>query len=135
MTAMGLMFASAAILLGLGGLHLVFTFWGNRLRPRDPSLPALMRESSLVLTSETDMWRAWVGFNASHSMGAILFGLIYGYLSLKQPALLFGSPFLLSVGALMLAGYALLGKFYWFSVPFTGICLSCLCYLAACLLK
>src|SRR5438046_6957052 len=30
------------------------------------------------------MWRAWVGFNASHSMGAMLFGLVFAFLALAH---------------------------------------------------
>jgi hypothetical protein len=30
------------------------------------------------------MWKAWVGFNVSHSMGLMLFGLIYP-LTLRNP--------------------------------------------------
>ena len=54
------------------------------------------------------MWRAWVGFNASHSYGAIFFGLVYGYLALAHGALLFASPYLLGVGLLLLGGYVVL---------------------------
>jgi len=39
-----------------------------------------------------------VGFNASHSMGFILFGLVFGFLALAHGQLLFQSPFLLIVG-------------------------------------
>ena len=90
-----------------------------------------MREVSPVISRQTTMWKTWVGFNASHSMGAILFGLIYGYLALFHSALLFQSTFLLSVGFLMLGGLAMLGKMYWFSVPYRGICVSFACYVAA----
>ena len=74
------------------------------------------------------MWKAWVGFNASHSMGAILFGLTYAYLAVLQPTLLFDSAYLLTVGFAMLAGLFLLGKRYWFSIPFRGITFSLACY-------
>ena len=90
-----------------------------------------MKEVSPVLTRGTTMWKAWVGFNASHSYDAILFGLVYGYLAVAQSALFFQSPFLLLVGLLLLAGYAVLGKVYWFSVPFHGIVLSTALYVAA----
>ncbi len=56
------------------------------------------------------MWRAWVGFNASHSMGLILFGLVFGFLALAQDHLLFHSPFLLVVGLAMLGGFVALCK-------------------------
>ena len=128
---MWMMLASAAIILVLGVIHLVYTFYGNKLTPRDPALQAAMRKASPVLTRETTMWRTWIGFNASHSMGAILFGLIYGYLAIVHPALLFESTFLLAVGFAMLAGLALLGKLYWFSIPFRGICISLALYIAA----
>jgi hypothetical protein len=81
-----------------------------------------------VITRETTMWRAWVGFNASHSYGAILFGAVYGYLSLAHSAFLFRSTSLLSLGLLLLGGYAFLGKRYWFSVPFRGILLATVFY-------
>jgi hypothetical protein len=57
-------------------------------------------------------------------MGAILFGLIYGFLAIAHSRLLFQSPFLLIVGLAMLGGLFALGKVYWFSVPFTGIGIS-----------
>jgi hypothetical protein len=77
------------------------------------------------------MWRAWVGFNASHSMGAILFGLVFGYLALAHGQVLFRSPFLLVVGLAMLGGFVVLGKVYWFSAPLTGICISLACYVTS----
>ena len=75
-----LMTLSALVLSTLGVLHLIYTFHGPKLTPRDPDLQARMAEVHPVITRQTTMWRAWVGFNASHSMGAILFGLIYGYI-------------------------------------------------------
>jgi uncharacterized membrane protein len=123
------MIASATIILALGTVHLIYTFWGTKLTPRDPGLQMSMKKISPVITKETTMWRTWIGFNASHSMGAILFGLIYGFLALRHETLLFGSPFLLIVGLTMLSGFFILGKLYWFSVPFRGISLSLICYI------
>jgi uncharacterized membrane protein len=77
------------------------------------------------------MWRAWIGFNFSHSMGAILFGLIYGFLAIVHSELLFGSPFLLIVGLVMLGGLAVLGKLYWFRIPLAWISISLVCYLVS----
>ena len=126
-----LMVFSASIIFTLGILHLVYTFWGPKLTPRDAALQLSMTQISPVITKETTMWRAWVGFNASHSMGAILFGLIYGYLAIAESQLLFQSPFLLIVGLAMLGGFFALAKVYWFSVPFTGISISLVCYVAS----
>ncbi len=92
---------------------------------------ARLREVSPVITRQTTMWKAWIGFNASHSYGAILFGLVYGYLALVHGPLLFGSPFLLTVGLLLLGGYVFLAQRYWFSVPFRGIVLATTLYVLA----
>ena len=122
---------SAAIILLLGLAHLVYTFHGPKLLPRDRELQARMQEVSPVITRETTMWKLWIGFNASHSFGAILFGAVYGYLSLLHSAFLFQSKFLLSLGLLLLFGCVFLGKRYWFSTPFRGILLATALYVLA----
>ncbi len=131
MLATVLMTASAAIFLVLGTLHLVYTFYGTKLTPRDPALQLRMTEVHPVITQQTTMWKTWVGFNASHSLGAMLYGLIYGYLAIVHAALLFQSMFLLVLGLVWLCSFAVLGKRYWFSIPFNGICISLVCYVAA----
>lgn len=90
-----------------------------------------MSEVTPVITREMTMWKAWIGFNASHSFGAIQFGIVYGYLALAHPSFLFGSSFLLVFGLVLLLGYAFLGKRYWFSIPFRGILASLLLYVLA----
>ena len=126
-----LMAGSALTILLLGSLHLLYTFRGKKLFPRDTHLERQMDLVSPVLTSRTTMWRAWIGFNASHSFGAMFFGLVYGYLALRLPDVLFHSHFLLLVGLALLLGYAWLGKVYWFWIPFTGSVLSTGLYVAA----
>ena len=135
MPARILMVLSASIVFTLGVVHLVYTFWGPMLIPRDPALRISMSQISPVITKETTMWRCWVGFNASHSMGLILFGSVFGYLALAHGRLLFQSPFLLVVGLTMLGGLAVLFKVYFFSAPFTGICISLACYVASIVLS
>jgi hypothetical protein len=115
----------------LGAIHLVYTFSGSNLLPRDPALQTAMSQVHLGITNETTVLRAWVGFNASHSMGLILFGLIFGFLALNHTKLLFGSAYLLAVGFAMLAGFVVLSKLYWFSIPFAGITISLVCYVAS----
>jgi hypothetical protein len=128
MIARALMTLSAAVILGLGAIHLIYTFWGPKLLPRDRALQATMKTTTLVISDETTLWKTWIGFNASHSLGAILFGLVYGYLALVHPAFLFQSGFLVLVGFAALVSYALLGKAYWFSTPLTGILIALACF-------
>ena len=126
-----LMVLSASIVLTLGIVHLFYTFWGPELTPRDPALQISMSQISPVITKETTMWRAWVGFNVSHSMGAMLFGLVFGFLALAHGQLLFRSPFLLVVGLAMLGGVVVLCKVYFFSWPLRGVSISLACYVAS----
>ena len=131
MAARILMVLSASIIFTLGVVHLAYTFWGAKLTPRDPALEISMSQIAPVITKETTMLRAWVGFNASHSMGLILFGLVFGYLALVHGQLLFQSPFLLLVGLAMLGGFVVLCKVYFSRPPLTGVCISLACYLAS----
>jgi hypothetical protein len=121
---------SAGIILTLGVIHLIYTFRGPKLTPRDATLHTAMTQVSPVISRETTMWQAWIGFNASHSFGAILFGLVYGYLSLQNSAVLFTSPFLLVIGLIFLGGLVILAKQYWFRVPFYSTCAALFCYVA-----
>jgi|SRR5215469_1564959 len=126
-----LMVLSASVVFALGVVHLVYTFWGPDLTPSDRALQVSMSQIAPVITKETTMWRCWVGFNASHSLGLILFGLLFGFLAMAHGQLLFQSPFLLVVGLAMLGGYVVLCKVYFFSVPLIGISISLACYLAS----
>lgn len=127
--------SSAFILLLLGSVHLLYTFNGMKLHPRDHAVRLAMEGTSLVLTGQTTMWRAWIGFNASHSFGAMLFGLVYGYLALLQPNVLFGSIFLPSVGLAFLGSLLFLARTYWFSIPYWGVLLSGLLFVAALVIR
>ena len=120
--------ASAAICLLIGLLHLLMTFYGPKRFPRDDDLRTRMQEVSLVVSSETTMWKTWIGFNASHGFSLTLFGVVYGYLALAHGEFLFRSIFLLSVGFLVLLGYVVLSKRYFFSVPLRLLSLATILY-------
>jgi hypothetical protein len=126
---------SAAILLLLGLMHLLFTFYGPKLLPRDAELQARMQQISPVITRQTTMWKAWVGFNASHSFGLILFGAVYGYLALAHGEFLFQSVFLLALGLILLLGYVFLAKLYFFRIPFRGVLIATILYALALIVR
>jgi hypothetical protein len=121
---------SALIVFSLGTLHLVYTFATRKFHPRDAGLKTQMEHSPLVLTSQTTLWRAWIGFNASHSLGAMLFGVLYAYLAMTQAHLLFHSWVLLGVGLAFLGSFLCLAHRYWFKIPFLGLVLSITLYLS-----
>jgi hypothetical protein len=135
LTARILMVLSASIVFTLGVVHLIYTFWGLNLIPRDRALQISMSQVSPVISRETTMWRCWVGFNASHSMGLILFGLVFGFLALVHDQVLFQSRFLMVVGLAVLAGLVVLCKLYFFRVPLAGVGIALACYVASMVLS
>ena len=126
--AAALIAAAAAVIFLLGLVHLAYTFRGRRLHPRDAGLEARMRDTPLVITRRTTMWKAWIGFNASHSLGAIFFGATYGYLPLAHREVLLRSAFLLCVGFLLLVAYALLSQRYFFRAPLRWVLVATALY-------
>jgi hypothetical protein len=124
----GLMLCGTSVLGVLGAMHLLYTYHGNKLQPRDPALRAAMERSWFVITRETTVWRAVKGFHATHSLGAIGLALVYGHLALAQPQALEGSPFLAGLGLALLLAYLVLARRYFFSIPFRGIALACALY-------
>lgn len=123
--------ASSAITLLLGLVHLLYTFHGSKLLPRDPELLTRMQQVSLVITRQTTMWKAWIGFNASHGFGLVLFGAVYGYLAMDHSDFLFHSFFLLFLGLIFLLGYVFLAKQYFFRIPLLGVILATSLYVVA----
>lgn len=129
MAARVLISTSSFIMLLLGSIHLLYTFWGNKLAPRDPAVQEAMNATPMVLTSETTVGRAWIGFNASHSMCAVFFGLVFGFLAFAHPELLFRSAYLQLLGIALLVGFVVLSRLYWFSAPLIGVSLALACFL------
>jgi hypothetical protein len=130
MLASTLIAASAAITCLFGSIHLLHTFNGPKLHPRDKNVMLAMEHTCPVITTETTVWRATLGFNATHSMGLMLFGTIYAYLALAQPVVFWQSTFLLTLGLVVLIAYLVLAKIYFFSIPFRGIAVAMLLYMA-----
>lgn len=83
--------------LALGILHTVYTiadkYNPKKLVPCKSGVIELMKESSLAITKETNMWRAWVGFNISHGIG-MLFFLGQLFILINFPALFSGKFFI-----------------------------------------
>ena len=129
-TAFVLIAASAAVIGALGCVHLLYTYSGRKLDPREPALREAMQRSHFVITRQTTVWRAVKGFNASHSLGIIVYALVYGYLALWRADVLGGSLFLLGLGMAVLLAYLVLARRYFFSVPFRGVALACVLYAA-----
>jgi len=132
--AQALVIAGAAIFGLLGSLHLAYTFFTDKFLPRAAAVAEAMKGTSPVLTRQTTMWDAWVGFNGSHSLGAILFAAVYLILATQHMELLAHSKSLLLLAVLNSAAYLWLAYNYWFRIPLAGIAAATTCFVAAFLL-
>src|SRR4249919_1100087 len=79
----------------LGSIHLLYTFFTNKFSSRNRLVNEEMKTSFPILTKETTMWKAWMGFNASHSSGAIYIGIINFVVAVQYPAVLNSAIFLI----------------------------------------
>jgi hypothetical protein len=126
-----LLLAGAAIFAVLGTLHLLYTFVGTRLDPRDPATIAAMQATSPRISRETTVWRAWIGFNASHSLGAIVFAAFVAGLAGWHMDVVRASPGFAWLAAANALAWLALARAYWFRIPFAGLALASACFLAA----
>lgn len=100
------------------------------LSPADPGLAESMTRSRMLLTGRTDMWRAWVGFNLSHSLGAVLFGVIVVVVGRTSESFAYNAAIFLPLAVVVSLAYLALGAVYWFRTPIIGIGLSLFLFLA-----
>jgi len=132
-----LLILGGAVFGVLGGLHAIYTLLDlrnpQRLVPADPSVAQAMAQSTLRLSrGGTDMWRAWVGFNFSHSLGLLLFAAlaIWAGARIKMvPSAIMPALILISVVYLVLA------LLYWFRAPVIGVAIGTGCFITAWLLS
>jgi hypothetical protein len=114
----------------LGAMHLLYTFFSNKFEARDSAVTEAMKTSVPILTKKTTMWKAWIGFNGSHSSGAIYIGVINLFLAVQYFSVV-THPFFLAFNLVTIFFYLWLGKKYWFSTPFRGIVIAACCFVAA----
>lgn len=125
----GLIFAA------LGLIHALYTAADisrpRRLVPEDRALIEAMRTSNLRLAQGgTTMWKAWVGFNFSHSLGLIIFGAFCVLLGALQqvpvaPRLTLFVP--IPIGAI----YLFISLRYWFRSPSFFLAVGTTCFIGA----
>ena len=119
------------IILVLGCIHLYYTFFTNKFSAKNGDLISEMKKTSPILTDQTTMWKAWIGFNASHSFGAIFIGVINILIAIAYFDVFLSNHFYFIFNVLTIMFYLVLAKKYWFKIPFTGLLITLLCYLSA----
>jgi hypothetical protein len=134
-TARFLLDIGGGIFVLLGSLHALYTFLDirrpRRLVPQDPAVVLAMKGSPLRLSrGGTTMWRAWVGFNFSHSVGVVLFGVVCVGAGTLLGAVVIPAW---ALAALVATSFIYLGLsvVYWFRIPTLGVAVASLCLLVA----
>jgi hypothetical protein len=98
------------------------------LSPWNPVFGEAMAKETIRLTRRTNMWLTWVGFNLSHSLGAVLFGVVVLLIG-RTPASFQAEAGLFMPLAVLVSGlYLVIGIRYWFRTPVIGITLSSVCF-------
>ena len=135
----GTLICIAGVIYGLlGSLHALYTFLDmrnpRRIIPDDPAVIAAMQASKIRLTrGESTMWQGWVGFNLSHSLGALMFAAAC-FIVVACLGIFALSPWALFALAAVSALYLLLATQYWFRIPILGTAMATACLTAAWLL-
>ncbi|NOT74076.1 MAG: hypothetical protein HOP08_04045 [Cyclobacteriaceae bacterium] len=122
--------AGSLMIIGLGCVHMLMTFFSSRFEPRNSSVLSEMKMTPPMLTRQTSIWKMWIGFNASHSLGAIFFGTI-NLLLITSYSQVYLSILFQLINLLTLFFYLFLAKKYWFRTPFRGLLFSTLCFVVA----
>lgn len=126
--------AGAVPFLVLGTAHAILTplriVDSKGLSPLDASLSIAMEKTPLALTRRTNMWLAWVGFNLSHSLGALMLGAACLIVAACFRGFAF-DPWVLLVLALVSSLYLLIAVTYWFRIPIVGVALATACLAGA----
>jgi hypothetical protein len=114
----------------LGCSYLFYTFYTNKFDAGDEAITTGMKNTSPVLTKKITMWNAWIGFNASYSLGAMLVAAFYAPFAVTNIQLIrkniWSSILPVIIGILYLS----LKKKYWLKIPFIGILISTICFVA-----
>ena len=126
-----LIITGASIYGLLGFAHLLFTFFTNKFDAFNSDVTESMKGTTPVLTKETTMWEAWVGFNASHSLGAILIAAVYIPLAAFNMDVISENIYYSILLVIISLAYLGLAHRYWFKVPLLGIAVATACFLGS----
>lgn len=131
MLAQGMLLFSCLIVFTLGSLHAWLTLKSEKFSPRDDELKARLQQVAPRISKQTTMWRAGQGFHLSHSAGAMLFALVYGYLAWCGWDFFMQAWFLRALGFAYLLLMWVLALKYWFRIPVIGLTVASSLYVLA----
>lgn len=117
----------------LGTAHILFNLIDlknpSKIVPVKEEITELMKSNFLKITKETTIWKAWVGFNISHGIGALFFGTIYMILAATDYSFLKNNTFLIFLAQFVSLIYFVLAVKYWFRIPVIGTLFGLICFI------
>lgn len=135
MIAQALVIIGSSIFLLLGVLHGALALQDiqnpRTFTPLDDSLRQAMQESSIAIHPQANLWKAWLGFNLSHSLGLILFGSVFLFISLFYFPIFAQTLIVKSCSLIFATIYFVLSIQFWFSKPAIGSGIALACFVAA----
>ncbi len=129
-----LLIIGAAIFGILGVLHFYYTFFTDKFMTRDRKVVEAMKGTSPRLTKQTTVWNAWMGFNGSHSLGAIFIAAFYILLAVTHMDVIRETGAFILLAVLIGLSYLVLAIKYWFRIPMIGILVATLCFIVSAIL-
>lgn len=130
-----LIIAASSLFVLFGSLHGLFTLKDIRrptyFTPRDPALRVAMQASGIAFHSDVNLWKAWLGFNLTHSLGLFLFGAAFLYIGVSAPDAFRTSPGLQVTAVLVSAAYLAISTQFFFWKPTMGTAATTILFLAA----
>ena len=129
-----LLIIGAAIFGVLGMLHFYYLFFTNMFMTRDRRVAEAMKGTSPILTERTTMWEAWIGFNGSHSLGAIFIAVLYILLASTHMQVIRETKSFILLAILIGISYLYLAIKYWFRIPLIGILIATICFVISAIL-
>ena len=123
------------MLLLMGTVHVVLTPQrpGERkgLSPVEPAVEDSMARARTHLSDRMDMWRAWVGFNLSHSLGVSLLGLTVLLVGRTSASFALNAAVFLPLAVMVSFAYLGLAVVYWYRAPVVGVGLAVALFVSA----
>jgi hypothetical protein len=98
------------------------------LSPGDVAYRRHMAEQALLITPHTNLWLTWVGFNFSHSLGAMLFGVVVLLVGGSPSAFIANKAAFIPLAIVVSVVYLAIGLRYWFRTPIAVITVSSACF-------
>jgi hypothetical protein len=130
-----LLIVGSSIFVLLGAAHGVLTLMDlsnpRNFTPPDATLRTAMQQSTIALHPKINLWRAWLGFNLSHSLGLLMFGGAFLYIGIRHSSLFSQSALLQGCTILISAAYLVMSLQFWFSTPAIGSGIAMACFILA----